>query len=109
MIGDIEKVRLFNALLAGELGAISQYMVHAEQDDLWKHDRLHQIVQRRAAIVAQPARLDDTARTRVQRIQRLAQAVAVQFVTSARFQTLPMSSLTSGAGKSSAAMSCWTR
>jgi bacterioferritin len=48
VIDQTEKVRLFNALLASELGAICQYMVAAEQDDLAGHERLHQMSQRRA-------------------------------------------------------------
>lgn len=37
-----------NSLLADELTAINQYMVHAEMCDNWGYEKLHQAIQKRA-------------------------------------------------------------
>ena len=37
-----------NSLLAEELTAISQYMVHAEMCDNWGYDKLHKLIEKRA-------------------------------------------------------------
>jgi bacterioferritin len=39
---------LLNQLLASELTAISQYMVHSEMDANWGYDKLHEMVEKRA-------------------------------------------------------------
>jgi bacterioferritin len=39
---------LLNELLASELTAISQYMVHSEMDASWGYDKLHEMVEKRA-------------------------------------------------------------
>jgi bacterioferritin len=39
-----------NKLLAAELTAINQYMVHAEMGDNWGYERLHETVQKRAIV-----------------------------------------------------------
>ncbi len=44
-----EKVLLtLNSLLADELTAINQYMVHSEMCDNWEYHRLHELVEKRA-------------------------------------------------------------
>lgn len=44
-----EKIwELLNALLADELTAISQYMVHSEMDANWGYGKLHEMVEKRA-------------------------------------------------------------
>jgi bacterioferritin len=44
-----EKIwELLNQLLASELTAISQYMVHSEMDANWGYDKLHEMVEKRA-------------------------------------------------------------
>ena len=37
-----------NALLADELTAINQYMVHSEMCDNWGYDKLHKLIEKRA-------------------------------------------------------------
>ncbi|HNS50714.1 MAG TPA: bacterioferritin [Anaerolineae bacterium] len=48
MKGNTEVVDKLNALLADELTAISQYMVHSEMAANWGFDRLHEAVEKRA-------------------------------------------------------------
>jgi bacterioferritin len=48
MKGDKQIIDVLNALLADELTAISQYMVHSEMCDNWGYGRLHEAVEKRA-------------------------------------------------------------
>ena len=48
MKGAPEVIEVLNSLLANELTAISQYMVHAEMCDNWGYDKLHETIQERA-------------------------------------------------------------
>ena len=48
MKGDSRLVEALNALLADELTAINQYMVHSEMADDWMYGRLHEAVEKRA-------------------------------------------------------------
>lgn len=48
MKGNEKILGLLNALLADELTAISQYMVHSEMCDNWKYGKLHEAVEKRA-------------------------------------------------------------
>ena len=48
MKGNEKLIKMLNSLLADELTAINQYMVHAEMDDNWGYDRLHKMIQHRA-------------------------------------------------------------
>jgi bacterioferritin len=48
MKGNSKLLDTLNSLLADELTAINQYMVHAEICDNWGYDRLHEIAQKRA-------------------------------------------------------------
>ncbi len=48
MKGSEKLLTVLNQLLADELTAISQYMVHAEMCDNWGYDRLHQIIEQQA-------------------------------------------------------------
>jgi bacterioferritin len=48
MKGNTEVIAKLNALLADELTAISQYMVHSEMAANWGFDRLHEAVEKRA-------------------------------------------------------------
>ena len=48
MKGDEKVLALLNALLADELTAINQYMVHSEMCDNWGYERLHDMVEKRA-------------------------------------------------------------
>ncbi len=48
MKGNSRVIETLNALLADELTAISQYMVHSEMCANWGYDRLHQAVEKRA-------------------------------------------------------------
>ncbi|MDR1748851.1 MAG: bacterioferritin [Spirochaetaceae bacterium] len=48
MKGDSKLIDRLNYLLAGELTAINQYMVHAEMCENWGYDKLHKISERRA-------------------------------------------------------------
>ena len=41
MKGDDKLIRVLNDLLADELTAISQYMVHSEMCDNWGYGKLH--------------------------------------------------------------------
>ena len=48
MKGDLKLIETLNSLLADELTAISQYMVHAEICDGWGYKKLHKTVEKRA-------------------------------------------------------------
>ncbi len=48
MKGDAKIIDKLNDLLADELTAINQYMVHAEMCDNWKYEKLDKIIQKRA-------------------------------------------------------------
>jgi len=48
MKGNANVIVTLNALLADELTAISQYMVHSEMCDNWGYERLHKAVEKRA-------------------------------------------------------------
>jgi bacterioferritin len=48
MKGDPKLIKVLNALLADELTAINQYMVHSEMCDNWGYDKLHKMIEKRA-------------------------------------------------------------
>jgi bacterioferritin len=48
MKGAQKVVEALNSLLADELTAINQYMVHAEMCDNWGYNKLHESIQKRA-------------------------------------------------------------
>ena len=48
MKGDPKVIETLNLLLADELTAISQYMVHSEMCDNWGYARLHERIEKRA-------------------------------------------------------------
>ena len=48
MKGDPKLIEVLNQLLADELGAISQYMVHAEMCDNWGYGELHEAIESQA-------------------------------------------------------------
>lgn len=48
MKGNAKVIEKLNALLADELTAISQYMVHSEMCDDWGYGRLHEAFEKRA-------------------------------------------------------------
>jgi bacterioferritin len=48
MKGDESLVKVLNGLLADELTAINQYMVHSEMCDAWGYERLHKGFEKRA-------------------------------------------------------------
>ncbi len=48
MKGNEKVIAVLNNLLADELTAINQYMVHSEMCANWRYDRLHKIVEARA-------------------------------------------------------------
>jgi len=48
MKGNDKIIERLNVLLADELTAINQYMVHAEMCDNWGYERLHEAIQKRA-------------------------------------------------------------
>jgi len=48
MKGNDKLVTVLNQLLADELTAISQYMVHSEMCDNWGYDKLHQAIEQQA-------------------------------------------------------------
>ena len=48
MKGNAEVIKTLNELLADELTAVSQYMVHSEMCDNWGYARLHKAVEGRA-------------------------------------------------------------
>jgi bacterioferritin len=48
MKGNEQLLTVLNQLLADELTAISQYMVHSEMCDSWGYDKLHRAIERQA-------------------------------------------------------------
>ncbi|OGO17196.1 MAG: bacterioferritin [Chloroflexi bacterium RBG_16_48_7] len=48
MKGDPKVIDTLNSLLADELTAVSQYMVHAEMCDNWGYGKLDELIQKRA-------------------------------------------------------------
>jgi bacterioferritin len=48
MKGDPKLIKVLNALLADELTAINQYMVHSEMCDNWGYQKLHKLIEKRA-------------------------------------------------------------
>ena len=48
MKGNEKLIKTLNAMLADELTAINQYMVHAEMCENWGYSRLHEFIQQRA-------------------------------------------------------------
>jgi bacterioferritin len=48
MKGEPKVLEVLNSLLADELTAISQYMVHAEMCDNWGYEKLHKTIEKRA-------------------------------------------------------------
>jgi bacterioferritin len=48
MKGDPKLIKALNALLADELTAINQYMVHSEMCDNWGYGKLHKAIEKRA-------------------------------------------------------------
>jgi bacterioferritin len=48
MKGDPKLIKVLNSLLADELTAINQYMVHSEMCDNWGYDKLHKLIEKRA-------------------------------------------------------------
>lgn len=48
MKGDPELIKTLNSLLADELTAINQYMVHSEMCDSWGYQKLHKTIEKRA-------------------------------------------------------------
>jgi bacterioferritin len=48
MKGDPKLIEAMNSLLADELTAINQYMVHSEMCDAWGYEKLHKTIEKRA-------------------------------------------------------------
>jgi bacterioferritin len=48
MKGDPKVLEVLNALLADELTAVNQYMVHSEMCDNWGYEKLHKAIEKRA-------------------------------------------------------------
>ncbi|HTZ19050.1 MAG TPA: bacterioferritin [Dissulfurispiraceae bacterium] len=48
MKGDKKLIETLNSLLADELTAINQYMVHSEMSDSWGYGKLHKVIEKRA-------------------------------------------------------------
>jgi bacterioferritin len=48
MKGDSKVLDVLNGLLADELTAVNQYMVHSEMCDNWGCDKLHKVIEKRA-------------------------------------------------------------
>jgi bacterioferritin len=48
MKGDPKLIEVLNSLLADELTAINQYMVHSEMCDNWGYEKLHKLIEKRA-------------------------------------------------------------
>jgi bacterioferritin len=48
MKGDAKVIEVLNHLLADELTAINQYMVHSEMCANWGYERLHHVIEKRA-------------------------------------------------------------
>ncbi len=50
MKGDAKLIETLNSLLADELTAINQYMVHSEMCDNWGYEQLHKKIEERAIV-----------------------------------------------------------
>jgi bacterioferritin len=50
MKGNKDVIAVLNELLADELTAINQYMVHSEMCDNWGYERLHKAIEKRAIV-----------------------------------------------------------
>ena len=48
MKGNAKLIKMLNTLLADELTAINQYMVHSEMCDNWGYEKLHKAIEKRA-------------------------------------------------------------
>ncbi len=48
MKGNERLIETLNSLLADELTAINQYMVHSEMSDNWGYEKLHKLIEKRA-------------------------------------------------------------
>jgi bacterioferritin len=48
MLGEVKVITTLNSLLADELTAVNQYMVHSEMCENWGYDKLGAIIQKRA-------------------------------------------------------------
>ena len=48
MTGDKKLIEVLNSLLADELTAINQYMVHSEMCEDWGYGKLHKVIEKRA-------------------------------------------------------------
>lgn len=48
MKGDAKVIKVLNDLLAEELTAINQYMVHSEMCDNWGYEKLHKAIEKQA-------------------------------------------------------------
>ncbi len=48
MKGDTRVIEVLNSLLADELTAVNQYMVHSEMCDNWGYEKLHKAIEKRA-------------------------------------------------------------
>jgi bacterioferritin len=48
MKGNPQLINVLNSLLADELTAINQYMVHSEMCDSWGYEKLHKVIEKRA-------------------------------------------------------------
>ena len=48
MKGDPKLINTLNSLLADELTAVNQYMVHSEMCDNWGYEKLHKMIEKRA-------------------------------------------------------------
>jgi bacterioferritin len=48
MKGDKKLIEVLNSLLADELTAINQYMVHSEMCEDWGYGKLHKVIEKRA-------------------------------------------------------------
>ena len=48
MKGDPKLIKVLNSLLADELTAISQYMVHSEMCENWGYEKLHKAIEKQA-------------------------------------------------------------
>jgi len=46
MKGDSKLIEVLNSLLADELTAVNQYMVHSEMCDSWGYGRLHEKIEK---------------------------------------------------------------
>ena len=48
MKGDSKLIEVLNSLLADEITAVNQYMVHSEMCDSWGYGKLHETIEKRA-------------------------------------------------------------